>query len=208
MNEWQKEDDIFISTRACTKVEEFIKNHRIVLLTGQAGSGKSAIIQHIALKYKYEGWIVKSISNVDGIKQEIFGKRNLLNIILLVINDPIGKEPFDKITYRSRKRGDETLRTCLNDVKLLMSSRNYVLCEEIFERVLMEKENIVEINIDQFPLDDIEKHRIWNSHLSNHVFTEDVNLEEEFAEIVKINAHFPLMCKLYISAMTVTKLRD
>lgn len=67
MNEWQKEDDLFISTRACTKVEEFIKNHRIVLLTGQAGSGKSAIIQHIALKYKYEGWIVKSISNVDGI---------------------------------------------------------------------------------------------------------------------------------------------
>lgn len=111
----------------------------------------------------------------------------------MVINDPIGKEPFDKITYRSRKRGEETLRTCLNDVKLLMSSRNYVLCEEIFERVLMEKENIVEINIDQFPLDDIEKHRIWNSHLSNHVFTEDVNLEEEFAEIVKINAHFPLM---------------
>lgn len=32
MKEWQKEDDFFISTRACTKVEEFIKNHRIVVV--------------------------------------------------------------------------------------------------------------------------------------------------------------------------------
>lgn len=208
MQEWQKEDDFFVSTRACKKVEEVITNHRTVLVTGQAGSGKSAIIQHIALKYKNEGWIVKSLSKLVEIKQEINLKRNLRNKILLVINDPVGKESFDEIAYRSWKRCEETLKTSVNDVKILMSSRNYVLRDGIFERLLMDKENVEEINIDQYPLDDNEKRRIWESHLSKHVLIEDVDLEEEFADIVKVNTRFPLKCKSYISAIRVPNQTD
>ncbi|XP_052693873.1 uncharacterized protein LOC128172150 isoform X2 [Crassostrea angulata] len=208
MQEWQKEDDFFVSTRACKKVEEVITNHRTVLVTGQAGSGKSAIIQHIALKYKNEGWIVKSLSKLVEIKQEINLKRNLRNKILLVINDPVGKESFDEIAYRSWKRCEETLKTSVNDVKILMSSRNYVLRDGIFERLVMDKQNVEEINIDQYPLDDNEKHRIWDSHLSKHVLIEDVDLEEEFADIVKVNTRFPLKCKSYISAIRVPNQTD
>lgn len=36
-------------------------------MTGHSGSGKSAIIQHIALKYRERGWSVKPIKGVEDI---------------------------------------------------------------------------------------------------------------------------------------------
>lgn len=66
----------------------------------------------------------------------------------MVINDFVGKELFDEIVYWLWKRCEEMLKIFVNDVKILMLSRNNVFCDGIFERFLMDKENVEEINID------------------------------------------------------------
>lgn len=52
-------------------------------------------------------------------------------------------------------------------------------------------------------LDDNEKCRIWDSYLFKYVLIEDVDLEEEFVDIVKVNICFLFKCKLYILVIRV-----
>lgn len=66
-DQWQQNDIFFIQTKACEEVERKIKIQSPVLVTGHSGSGKSAIIQHIALKYRKRGWSVKPIKGVEDI---------------------------------------------------------------------------------------------------------------------------------------------
>eukprot|EP00105_Crassostrea_gigas_P043174 XP_019927322.1 PREDICTED: uncharacterized protein LOC109620110 [Crassostrea gigas] len=59
--QWQEDNRQFVSTRACQEVEQLVKSHNLVVVTGNSGSGKSAIIQHIALSYRSQGWTIRTI---------------------------------------------------------------------------------------------------------------------------------------------------
>lgn len=76
-------------------------------MTGHSGSGKSAIIHHIALKYRKQGWIVKPLIEVTEILDTL--KNKIENKTLLVISNPIGKTSFDEISYRSWKKYEQSL---------------------------------------------------------------------------------------------------
>lgn len=52
IRQWKKDNSDFFSTKACKEVEKRIKKNNIVMVIGHPGTGKSAIIQHIALQYK------------------------------------------------------------------------------------------------------------------------------------------------------------
>lgn len=55
-----------------------------------------AIVQHIALKYRSQGWIVRPIYEV---RELINDSLPITNKTLCVLNDPIGKESVDEIAY-------------------------------------------------------------------------------------------------------------
>lgn len=65
--QWQEDNKFFISTKACEEVERLTRSQNLVIVAGNSGSGKSAIIQHIALKYRSEGWVVKLVDEVKDI---------------------------------------------------------------------------------------------------------------------------------------------
>uniref|UniRef100_A0A8W8IKB6 Novel STAND NTPase 3 domain-containing protein n=1 Tax=Magallana gigas TaxID=29159 RepID=A0A8W8IKB6_MAGGI len=67
-DQWKQDEVCFILTKACEEVEKLFKSRSLVIVAGHSGSGKSAIIQHIALKYREQGWTVKRE------KQEILNK--------------------------------------------------------------------------------------------------------------------------------------
>ncbi|XP_052703942.1 uncharacterized protein LOC128180116 isoform X2 [Crassostrea angulata] len=60
-DQWKQDEVCFILTKACEEVEKLIINRNLVIVAGHSGSGKSAIIQHIALKYREQGWTVKRV---------------------------------------------------------------------------------------------------------------------------------------------------
>uniref|UniRef100_A0A8W8NYJ4 Novel STAND NTPase 3 domain-containing protein n=1 Tax=Magallana gigas TaxID=29159 RepID=A0A8W8NYJ4_MAGGI len=49
---WQEDNKQFVETKASREVEGLIKCQNIVIVTGHTGCGKSAIVHHVALKYR------------------------------------------------------------------------------------------------------------------------------------------------------------
>ena len=86
-----------------------IEVKRYVIVTGHSGSGKSAIIQHISLKYRKTGWAVKPVENIEQIIKAYESKDFEENMTLFVINDPIGNEVFEDSLHRTWKNYEKTI---------------------------------------------------------------------------------------------------
>lgn len=76
LDDWQEDNTHFVETKASIEVEKLIKRQNIVIVTGNPESGKTAIVQHIALKYRGQGWNVKPVDAVNDML-EIFTKHTL-----------------------------------------------------------------------------------------------------------------------------------
>lgn len=188
--QWHEDNKLFISTKASEEVERLTKNQNLVIVAGNSGSGKSAIIQHIALKYRCQGWVVKLVCEVKEIPN--LYSSVIQNKTLFVLNDPIGKSVLDEIAYSSWETHEERLQTCLKKVKLLMSCRKYILADDRIKGLL---KDIIDISNDWLRLDDNEKQNIFNIHACGKKLSKN----DFFAEIRKIDEYFPLLCKMYFS---------
>lgn len=134
-----------------------IKSQNLVVVSGDSGSGKSAIIQHIALKYKKKRWSVKPLSDVQELVYTYLKGKRLKKNTLLVLNDPFGKESLDKIVYNLWLNNEGALKVCLETLKLLISCRTSVIedCKE--NRFFKDTSNIVDIDNHQYRLTELEK---------------------------------------------------
>lgn len=201
IEEWEEDSKLFVETRASKKVERLTEKQNFVVLMGHPGSGKSAVLHHIALKYRKQGWNVKPINKVTDIMQFVnSSKMNLDRRTLFVWNDPIGKETFDEIDYNSWRKHEESLKACLKKVKLLLSCRNYILSDERVRGLLKDKSNIVDLTDSHLKLSNSEKEQMFHRHSFNKSFP-----REEVTKIVQTDAYFPLLCKLYFSPKNTQK---
>lgn len=123
---WYQENRMFITTKACEKVENLIQKQNLVIVVGHSGSGKKAIIKNIALKYRSQCWFVHSVNKVTDIIDAFQLNSVLENQTLFVLNDPIGKESFDEKAYAPWKKHEECLRACFKNIKILLSCRKCV----------------------------------------------------------------------------------
>uniref|UniRef100_A0A8W8IED9 Novel STAND NTPase 3 domain-containing protein n=1 Tax=Magallana gigas TaxID=29159 RepID=A0A8W8IED9_MAGGI len=192
--QWEDDDSKFVSTRACKEVEKRIKSQNLVIVTGNSGSGKSAIIQHIALRYRDQGWTVKPVYNVKEITDTYSSGDVLQSKILFVFNDPIGNESFDEIAYNSWKEQDERLKACLRNNKMLLSSRKYILLDNRVKGILNDKSCSIDLSDDKHKLNNGEKETILRSYASNSGL-----LKDDISGILTTEEYFPLLCKLYFS---------
>lgn len=192
--QWEEDNKHFVSTKACKKVEKLVKSQNLVIVTGNSGSGKSAIIQHIALSYRGQGWTVKPIYEINEITDSYSSVDELQHRALFVLNDPIGNESFDEIAYISWKQQEKRLKVCLKTIKLLLSCKKNTLSDPRVRGILRDKSCIVDLSHDQFKLDKDEKQKIWESYSPNKNIS-----KEEIDGIVQIEAYFPLLCKLYFN---------
>lgn len=201
--QWEQDNDSFIFTKACEKVEKVTESKNLVIVTGHSGSGKSAIIKHIALKYRNQGWIIKlvnEVTDVINIMNEISLNGVLKNKTLFVVEDPLGVESFDEMAFYSWRKYEEQLRVCLNTAKLLMSCRTYVMKDNRLKGFFITNSTIIDINNDEWKLTEHEKRQILNIHTSRMKLSEKV-----VTEIVNTDMYFPLLCKLYSSKIKTEK---
>lgn len=192
--DWEHIDFKFIQTKACKRVESLIQKENLVIVVGHSGSGKSATIQHIALKYRRDGWVVKKANEVKDAIDALRSNNVLENQTLFVLHDPIGKESFDELAYNSWKKLEENLKACSEKCKLLLSCRKCVQSDERAMGLFKNKSIIVDIDAEDCKLSDDEKLKIWNKYKSDNT-----SIEIDVTEIIKIDAYFPLLCKLFFS---------
>ena len=163
-------------------------------MAGHSGSGKSSIIQHIALKYRKEGWVVKPVDTIEEIKEAYVSGNFKENKTVFVFDDPIGKESYNEILHNSWKKYEKTLKLFLKKVKLLLTCRTWILSDKKVQGLFIQKENIVVIDDKENKLSNEEKYQIFKMQNSNADVTEN-----DLAEILKTETYFPLLCKLYAS---------
>nr|XP_022305097.1 serine/threonine-protein phosphatase 6 regulatory ankyrin repeat subunit C-like [Crassostrea virginica] len=200
-SQWQEDDAFFISTRAAELVNELIKTNNLVIVIGHSGSGKSAIIQHIALKFREQGWIVKPVYAFKDIYDAYKSENVETDRCIYVFNDPIGKESFDEISYNEWGRYREILNLLINNAKLLLTCRRSIIADPrakgFFEQeqgngdINKQKLVKVDINDSHCKLSTDEKKIMFKKHLPDAKPT-----IEDFNRICKIDMYFPLLCKL------------
>lgn len=183
-------------------MEKLTKSQNIVVVTGHSGSGKSAILHHIALKYRSKGSNVKPVRYVMDLIHIINSPKSVIqDETLFVFDDPIGKDSFDEIEYTTLRKYENSLEAFFKMNKLLVSFRKYILFDNKVKGIFKNKADVVDLTNDQFKLSNEEKKDIWKKHGGD---------ENEFlyglSENVHTESYFPLLCKLYFSPkFTTTK---
>nr|XP_034329461.1 ankyrin-3-like isoform X2 [Crassostrea gigas]XP_034329462.1 ankyrin-3-like isoform X2 [Crassostrea gigas] len=193
-DQWKQDDINFISTQACEKVKNMIKSWNLVIVAGHSGSGKSTIIQHIALLYREQGWTVKRVKKVEDIVDEYNSSRFQKNKTICVFNDPLGKESFDEIYNDSWQRYEKDLKLYLKTAKILMSCRTCIISDSRVERYLVNQSAMVDIDNEKNRLSIDEKRHILTEYKLNMNLSDD-----DCNEIVEVERYFPLLCNLYSS---------
>lgn len=150
-----------------------MQNQNFVIVTGRPGSGKSAIIKHIALKYFDRGWIVKPVKMADEMFEICQTGKWSKYTVLFVLDDQIGKDSLNDIMYKIWDINTEKLMNCLKTVKLLLSCRKSILFDN---GIFNNQTKIVDIDNDKFTLTKGEKQNILSNYFPN------LNLSEEDIE--------------------------
>lgn len=198
---WEQEDTTFIPTTALEEVEDKIKCQNLVIVLGSSGSGKSAIIQHIALEYRRLRWIVKPVKGVNEICKAFLSANILGNKTIFVLNDPIGKESLDEIRYHSWQTYENALMSYLKSVKILITCRNCILSDYRVSGFFRESSYIIDIDNERCRLDASEKRLFLNKYIPDVGFS-----NEEKANIAKTENYFPILCRIYSSKFKCKRL--
>lgn len=182
-----KVDNFPVLKKGCTSTV-------IVIVIGHTGSGKSAIVNHTALKYRSQGWKVKPVWTVMDVVHIMISTCDLEDMILFVLSDPIGKESFDELEYTLWRKYEDILKASFKSVKILMSCRTYIMNDDRVKGLLNDKAHIVDLSNDNLILSTKEKENIWNKY-----DVEQTVSRKELEEICQTETYFPLLCKLYFT---------
>ena len=137
---------MFVPTKASKEVGKMIKHKRLVIVAGHSGCGKTAIVQHIALRYRRHGWLYKPVDTVQEIKDAYISEKYKKDKTMFVFNDPIGKEALSEVLYTEWKKYEQTLTRFLTSVKIVLTCRKCIVFDTRVKGLFEERSNIVVID--------------------------------------------------------------
>lgn len=194
---WAEENKTFVPTKASAFISEKLLTHDRIIITGSAGSGKSAIAQHIALKYAMENKRISYINALDEIEERIPNMAGT-DIDIFVIDDPIGKYRFDPLAFRWWRRQRKQLKYFLRrgrkrekvaeDIRVLLTCRSDLIDDD--SSLFFKDYTMINIDEDSLALTNDEKENILKSHISvSDLGENDIKLISESTKA------FPTICQ-------------
>ncbi|XP_076072691.1 uncharacterized protein LOC143044521 [Mytilus galloprovincialis] len=187
LDQWQKNDEYFVETKAAKHVLKCIQKNSCVTITASSGVGKTATLQHVALKMAEEGYDVLLVTN----PQNIIEFYNPNQKTLFVIDDFCGTYSINKSDLYNwepvMKRIEELVHKSL--IKIIVACRIQVYKDNKFEALHIFKTNVCNLLSEYLCLSQAEKTLIAEMYLAT-----------EAAEIIQYSHLydcFPLLCKLY-----------
>ncbi|CAC5415457.1 unnamed protein product [Mytilus coruscus] len=198
IEEWKNDNDKFIITEATDYLDDHLRTDNCILVIGRQGSGKSSIIQHIALKLCMEETydiipIVLSPSNIldyhnENRKQVFIIDDFCGKLIINAQNVDVWSTQIDDVLKLIKTDIDrQTVRQGF--VKLLFSTNEDIFNDKVFTTRLEELTPFC-CKLSEKPLKDEEKLQMIKKYVSTE---EEANIKET---IISDEVYFPLLCKI------------
>ena len=192
--EMEEQKKFFVTTEAFIKVLERLQKQRIVILTGNPGSGKTFTSKMIVLAMAERGYKIIFVSDHNIKESKALLSQNESEKEIILLDDCFGQRYFEL----KDETGSE-LATLFRYVKhnknklLLMNSRVTIYREaqakyNDLEESVLNKE-LEEVCIEMDKITDIEKAQIFYNHL---YFNE---VPQEYMDIIKANYNYRKIVK-------------
>ncbi|VDI08418.1 Hypothetical predicted protein [Mytilus galloprovincialis] len=187
LDQWQKNDEYFVETKAAKHVLKCIQENSCVTITASSGVGKTATLQHVVLKMAEKGYDVLLVTNPNNIIE--FYNPNQKT--LFVIDNFCGTYSVNQSNLNNwepvMKRIEGLILKSL--IKIIVACRAQVYKDNKFEALSIFKTNVCNLLSENLCLSQAEKESIA-----------EIYLETEASEIIQychLYECFPLLCKLY-----------
>ncbi|VDI05440.1 Hypothetical predicted protein [Mytilus galloprovincialis] len=187
LDQWQQHDKYFVETRAAKHVLKCIQENSCVTITASSGVGKTATLQHVALKMSEEGFDVLLVTNPHNIIE--FYNPNQKT--LFVIDNFCGTYSINK----SDLYNWESVMTRIEElvhkspIKIIVACRIQVYKDNKFEALSIFKTNVCNLLSENVCLSQAEKTSIAEMYLETEA--------SDITQYSHLYDCFPLLCKLY-----------
>ncbi|VDH97050.1 Hypothetical predicted protein [Mytilus galloprovincialis] len=187
LDQWQKNDEYFVETRAAKHVLKCIQKNSCVTITASSGVGKTATLQHVVLKMAEEGYDVLLVTNPHNIIE--FYNPNQKT--LFVIDNFCGTYSINQSDLNNWEPVMMRIEGLIHKslIKIIVACRIQVYKDNKFEALSIFKTNVCNLLSEDLCLSQAEKESIA-----------EIYLETEASEIIQYShlyECFPLLCKLY-----------
>ncbi|XP_071136771.1 ankyrin-1-like isoform X2 [Mytilus edulis] len=184
---WKMTNVYFVETRAAKNVLECVQENSCVTITASNGVGKTAIIQHVALKMADRGYNIMLVTAPN----DIVKFYNPNQKTLFVMDDFCGIYSINQFDLNSLELVMERIEELIEDkfTKLIVACRLQVYQDEKFESLSIFRTCVCNLLSKDLCLSQTEKQSIA-----------DLYLETRSPEIIQYSDLydcFPLLCKLY-----------
>ncbi|CAC5406480.1 unnamed protein product [Mytilus coruscus] len=187
IEDWEKNDKKFVSTRASDYVMECLNDNSCLTLTAPSGVGKSFIARHTALLLKKEGYNIIPVDLPSDIKTYYQpGKKTVF-----IVDDICGNFTANQQQIDNWKQLLSVINTIIADkcCKIIVSCRLQVFKDDKFNILLPFKSCECNLISDKLSLTSVEKTNIAKTYIGTSMTDiDDLSSKCDF---------FPLLCSLY-----------
>ncbi|XP_063412615.1 uncharacterized protein LOC134695321 [Mytilus trossulus] len=187
IEDWEKNDKMFVSTRASDYVMERLQDNSCLTLTAPSGVGKSFIARHTALVLQKEGYNIIPVRKPDHIEDYYQpGKKTVF-----IIDDICGNFTANQQQIDNWKQLLPVINTIITDkcCKIIVSCRLQVYKDDKFSILLPFKSCVCNLISDKLCLTSVEKTNIAKTYIGTSMTDiDDLSSKCDF---------FPLLCSLY-----------
>ncbi|XP_063406711.1 uncharacterized protein LOC134690648 isoform X3 [Mytilus trossulus] len=187
IEDWEKKDKMFVSTRASDYVMEQLQDNSCLTLTAPSGVGKSFIARHTALLLKKEGYNIIPVYSPTDIRDYYQpGKQTVF-----IVDDICGNFTANQQQIENWKQLLPVIKTIMADTycKIIVSCRLQVYKDDKFN--ILSPFKFCECNLisDKLCLTSVEKTNIAKIYIGRSMTDiYDLSSKCDF---------FPLLCSLY-----------
>ncbi|XP_071139528.1 uncharacterized protein [Mytilus edulis] len=131
LEQWKKEDEYFVNTRASEWIKDCLQKHVCVSVVGPSGVGKSFLVQHVALEMIKDGYTIMKVNSPEEIKENFMSNRPTL----FVVDDFCGNFTANTNRLDAWKKSLKDISKILetNAVKIMFTCRLQVFQDEGFK---------------------------------------------------------------------------
>jgi len=196
----EEESKYFVQTEVYNQCLKILDKHRIIMITGQPGVGKTVTSKMLVLFYASSGYSVRYTTNGDisDLKKSLSESKEFKEIVLL--DDCLGQHYFNMKETQENELTSLVKFVKLHENKILILNSRLTILNEAKERyepfkLFLENKKINELTINMDTISHLEKAKIFYNHLKYKnipkEYYENIKTDKNYLKIVMHNNYTP-----------------